>query len=66
MLTGMTLPGDVRVNNWCAIVVRWLDAWARVLRSLEMVHTTTLLATRTPHTTVDISHDNVRTEEVES
>jgi len=35
-------------------------------RSLEMVHTTTLLATRTPHTTVDISHDNVRTKEVES
>ena len=31
MLTRMTLLVDVRVNNWCAIVVRWLDAWARVL-----------------------------------
>ena len=35
-------------------------------RSLEMVYTTTLLATRTLHTTVDISHDNVRTKEVKS
>lgn len=34
--------------------------------SLEMVHTTTRLATRTPHTTVDISHNSVRTKEVES
>jgi hypothetical protein len=35
-------------------------------RSLEIVHTTTLLATRTLHTTVNISHDNVQTEEVKS
>jgi hypothetical protein len=35
-------------------------------RSLEIVHNTTLLATRTPHTTVDISHDNVQIKEVKS
>ena len=31
MLTRITLLGDVRVNNQCAIVVRQLDAQARVL-----------------------------------
>ena len=31
ILTRITLLGDVQVNNQCAIVVRQLDAWARVL-----------------------------------
>jgi hypothetical protein len=35
-------------------------------RSLEIVYTTTLLATRTLHTTVNISYNNVRTKEVKS
>jgi len=35
-------------------------------RSLEIVYTTTLLATRTLHTIVNISYNNVQTEEVKS
>ena len=35
-------------------------------RSLEIVYTTTLLATRTLYTTVDISYNNVRMKEVKS
>jgi hypothetical protein len=35
-------------------------------RSLEIVYTTTLLATRTLYTTVNISYNNVQTEEVKS
>jgi hypothetical protein len=35
-------------------------------RSLEIVYTTTLLATRTLYTIVDISYNNVQTKEVKS
>ena len=37
MLTRITLLGAVQVNNQCVIVVRQLDAWARVLVARPLV-----------------------------